>query len=96
LSGEKSLVERTLDMRGLATQPVLTVGSTEAIKQAVIADVGVALVSRLAIRTEVAAGLLVELPVKGLRIRYPIFLIEPRGKSLNPAAAEFLKLLVLQ
>jgi DNA-binding transcriptional LysR family regulator len=51
-----SLVERTLASRGLKVSPVLTVSSTEAIKQAVIAGVGVAMVSRLAIQTEIATG----------------------------------------
>jgi len=85
-----SLVERTLASRGLKVSPVLTVSSTEAIKQAVIAGLGVAMVSRLAIQTEIAAGLLVELKVKGLLIRYPIYHIWPKGKSQSKIAGCFL------
>jgi DNA-binding transcriptional LysR family regulator len=86
----KSLVERTLADRGLAVSPVLTVASTEAIKQAVIAGVGVAMVSRLAIQLEIAAGLLVELQVKRLRIRYPIHHVWKRGRSQSRIAGRFL------
>jgi DNA-binding transcriptional LysR family regulator len=88
-----SLVERTLLARGLKVTPILTVGSTEAIKQAVIAGLGVAIVSRLAIQTEIAAGLLVELKIKGLAIRYPIHHIWRRGKSQSRVAATFLAML---
>jgi DNA-binding transcriptional LysR family regulator len=88
-----SLVERTLAARGLQVTPILTVSSTEAIKQAVIAGLGVAMVSRLAIQTEIAAGLLVELNVKGLRIRHPIHHIWRVGRSQSKIAASFLGML---
>jgi DNA-binding transcriptional LysR family regulator len=91
-SGEKSLVERTLASRGLGIQPVLTVSSTEAIKQAVMAGLGVAMVSKLAVRTEVAAGQLAVLAVKGLSIRYPIYHVRRRDRSPSAAAAAFLEL----
>ncbi len=93
-SNGRSLVERTLSSRGLNVTPVLTVSSTEAIKQAVIAGLGVAMVSRLAIQTEVAAGLLIELKVKGLKIRYPIHHIWRRGKTQSKIAEMFLKTLL--
>jgi DNA-binding transcriptional LysR family regulator len=86
----KSLVQRTLAERGLEPIPSLTVGTTEAIKQAVIAGLGVAMVSRLAIRAEVAAGQLVELPVSGLPIRYPIYNIFRTDRSESAAAKAFL------
>jgi DNA-binding transcriptional LysR family regulator len=92
-SGAKSLVERTLAARGLAVQPVLTVASTEAIKQAVIAGLGVAMVSRLSIRTEIEARQIVELPVKGMAIRYPIYHVRRRGRSKSQAVTAFLQML---
>ncbi len=88
-----SLVERSLAQRGLEVEPILTVGSTEAIKQAVTAGLGVAMVSRLAIRTEIAAHQLVELPVKGISIRYPIYHVWRKEKSRSNAAKIFLKML---
>jgi DNA-binding transcriptional LysR family regulator len=93
-SDGRSLVERTLSTRGLNVTPVLTVSSTEAIKQAVIAGLGVAMVSRLAIQTEIAAGLLVELKVKGLKIRYPIHHICRKGRSQSKIAGIFLKMIL--
>jgi DNA-binding transcriptional LysR family regulator len=84
-----SLVERTLAARGLTVSPVLTVASTEAMKQAVIAGLGVAVISRLAIQTELAAGLLVELKVKGLRIKYPIHQVSLKDRTMSKAAVRF-------
>jgi DNA-binding transcriptional LysR family regulator len=89
----RSLVERTLESRGLKVTPVLTVSSTEAIKQAVIAGLGVAMVSRLAIQMEIAAGLLVELKIKGLMVKYPIHHVWPKGRSQSKLAARFLEIL---
>ncbi len=88
----KSLVERTLAKKGIEIHPVLAVGSTEAIKQAVAAGLGVAMVSRLAVRAEVAAGQLVEVKVPGLAIRYPIHHVRRRGSQESKAAKAFLEL----
>jgi DNA-binding transcriptional LysR family regulator len=91
-SGEKSLVERTFAGRKLDVQPTLTVSSTEAMKQAVIAGVGVSVVSRMAIRTELAAKQLVELSIPRLAIRYPIHLAKRRGRSDPAASKSFLEI----
>jgi DNA-binding transcriptional LysR family regulator len=72
---------------------VLTVDSTEAIKQAVMAGVGVALVSRLAVATEVAAGRLARAAVRGLTVRHPVYHVRRRDRSPSPAATAFVRLL---
>jgi DNA-binding transcriptional LysR family regulator len=89
-----SLVERTLQIRGLKVNAVMTVSSTEAIKQAVIAGLGVAIVSRLSVQTEIAAGLLLQPRVKGLSIRYPIYHIWRRGISQSKLSNVFLETLL--
>jgi DNA-binding transcriptional LysR family regulator len=91
-SEEKSLVERTFAARNLEVQPALTVSSTEAMKQAVIAGVGVSVVSRLAIQTELAAKQLIELAIPRLAIRYPLHLIKRRGCTDAAAAKPFLEI----
>ena len=92
-TGRPSLAERTLLARGLTVVPVLTVDSTEAIKQAVMAGVGVALVSRLAVATDVAAGRLARVNVRGLSVRHPVYHVRRRDRSPSPAAAAFVRLL---
>ena len=93
-TGHPSLAERTLAERGLRVTPVMTVDSTEAIKQAVMAGVGVALVSRLAVATEVAAGRLARVNVRGLSVRHPVFHVRRRDRTATPAATALVRLLV--
>ena len=94
-SGTCAVVERALGMRGLVVKPVLSLASTEAIKRAVIAGVGVAIVSRLAIGCELQFGSLAIIPVKDLAIRRPLHLQRMRGKNQSPALAQFLTILAL-
>ena len=93
VTGVPSLAERTLADRGLSVRPVLTVDSTEAIKAAVVAGVGVALLSRLAVAAEVAAGLLVRVNVRGLTVRCPVYHVRRGDRAASPAATAFVELL---
>lgn len=68
-SGTRALTEQTLQARGLpAIHPVMELGSSEAVKTAVEAGVGVSFISRLAIAKEVRIGTLCTVEVEGLRI----------------------------
>src|SRR5687768_10562517 len=57
-----SLVERALAAKGLAVNPILSLSSTEAIKQAVAEGLGVAIVSHLAVKPDLASGRLSRIP----------------------------------
>jgi DNA-binding transcriptional LysR family regulator len=92
-SGTRAVVERALGKRGLTVKPVLSLASPEAIKRAVIAGVGVAIVSRLAISCELQIGSLAVIPIKDLVIRRPLHLQKLRSKNPSPAVSRFLKLL---
>jgi DNA-binding transcriptional LysR family regulator len=67
----------------------LALGSTEAIKRVVAEGVGLAIVSRLAVRGECAAGNLAVLPVVGLRIERPFYLVRRKGRRDGPAQRAF-------
>jgi DNA-binding transcriptional LysR family regulator len=92
-SGSKSLIERALLDRGLKVKAVMSLGSTEAIKRAVMEGVGVAIVSGLAIDMEVAAGKLAALKVKGLTVERPCHLLRARGRSESTATVAFIRML---
>jgi DNA-binding transcriptional LysR family regulator len=88
-SQTRSLVERALAAKGYVVKPALALASTEAVKQAVAAGLGVAMVSRLVIGPDVADKRLVRLRVTGLSIRRPIHLLRPRrteGKAAHAFA----------
>lgn len=91
-SGTREVVERALADRSVVPIPALSLGSTEAVKRAVIAGAGVAIVSRLAVTLELASGALGLLPVKGLPIARPLHLLMPTHRHLTPAARAFLEI----
>jgi DNA-binding transcriptional LysR family regulator len=93
-SGTKSLVERALEARGLTIEPVMSLGSTEAIKRAVMEGIGVAIVSRLAVETEIRARRLVEIRVADLTIQRPLHWITARGRTSSKPVEAFSALLV--
>ncbi|HTY88045.1 MAG TPA: LysR family transcriptional regulator [Candidatus Acidoferrum sp.] len=92
-SGTREVVERALGKRGLAVQPVLSLTSPEAIKNAVVAGLGLAIISRLTIGLELRAGSLAIIPVKDLVIHRPLHLQRLRGRTMSPATAKFLEIL---
>jgi len=88
-SQTQSLVERTLAGHGHALDAVLALGSTEAVKEAVAEGLGVAMVSKLAVESDVARKRLAVLRVKGLSIRRPVYLLRARGRQESKAAHAF-------
>jgi DNA-binding transcriptional LysR family regulator len=58
------------------------VGSSEAVKEAVLAGLGVSVISVHAIAREVERGLIVEVPLKGCRIERYFYLIYRRQFAL--------------
>ena len=95
-SGTRAVVERTLGEMGITGRPVMSLGSTEAVKRAVASGIGLAIVSRLAIESELKAGTLAIVAVAGLKIRRPLHRLELRGKERSPAVKAFLATLAEQ
>ncbi|HTJ00269.1 MAG TPA: LysR family transcriptional regulator [Dongiaceae bacterium] len=92
-SGTRDVVERALRKQRLKVSPAMALGSAEAIKQAVAAGQGVAMMSRLVVRRELAAGTLVQLAVPELAVLRPLHLQQLRGRSDSPIRREFLSIL---
>lgn len=92
-SGTRAVTEGVLRARKLDIRPAMTLASSEALKQTVATGVGVAFLSSLSIRTEVAAGILSVVPVKGLRIQRPLYRVQLRNAWPSPALEAFTQLL---
>lgn len=93
-SGSRDAVERALAARGLtfgAFRIVGEMGSTQAIKQAVRAGVGVSLISRRAVADECRAGLLTCVAITDLDIRRAFHLVTSRERTRSPLAQAFLE-----
>ena len=77
-SNTRLLIWRHLSDAGLDTEALdnpLEVGNTEALKQAVQADLGAGFASRFALRQEVQLGLLVVVPIRGIRISRALWMV---------------------
>jgi DNA-binding transcriptional LysR family regulator len=71
----------------------MRVGGTEAIKQAVAAGLGLAIVSRAAAADQIALGRLAVLQVEGLTIRRTLAQIKLQGRGSTASARELEALL---
>jgi DNA-binding transcriptional LysR family regulator len=71
-------------------------GSTQAVKQAVRAGVGIALISKRAVEDECRAGLLACVKVKDLRIARAFHLVTHRDRTRSPLAEAFVEFIESQ
>jgi LysR family transcriptional regulator, low CO2-responsive transcriptional regulator len=92
-SETQSLVERVFADKRLKIQPVMALGSTEAVKRAVVSGLGISIVSKMCVEAERKLGELAVVPLQNLSMRRPVFLVRRKGQHETKAAAEFLKVL---
>jgi LysR family transcriptional regulator, low CO2-responsive transcriptional regulator len=89
-SGTRSLFDYFLgDTLVRQAQPGIELGSNETIKQAVMAGLGVALISAHTIAAEIGDGRLVTLDIEGLPIVRQWFVLHRADRPLSPAARAF-------
>lgn len=89
-SGTRSLFDEFIgDTRIKTVQMSMELGSNETIKQAVMAGIGIALISAHTVAAEVASGRLVCLDVEELPIRRVWYVINRTDRVLSPVARAF-------
>lgn len=87
-SGTRDVIARALALHGARLAKTMRVGGTEAIKQAVAAGLGLAIVSRAAAADQLALGKIAVLSVNGLVMRRTLSQIKLRGRVPTAAARE--------
>lgn len=93
-SGTREALERALAEAGTdltAFRVAGEMGSTQAVKQAVRAGIGVTLISKLAVEDECRARLLICVHVRDLEFRRSFHLVTHRDRSRSPLAQAFLE-----
>lgn len=95
-SGTRELLERLLLSHGISPLPRMEMSSSETIKQAVIAGMGIALLSEHTVKLELQTGRLKKLAVDGLPILREWHLVHHRDKRLSPVARAFKSFLLEQ
>ncbi|MBE2275613.1 MAG: LysR family transcriptional regulator [Rhodobacteraceae bacterium] len=92
-SGTRIATERFFAEQGLAPPVRMELGANEAIKQAVMAGLGLSVLSRGSARLELDNGHLTELAVEGFPLLRHWHVAWPRGKRLSVGARAFLDVL---
>jgi len=92
-SATRQVTERALRQAGVKFTPAMELDHIEAIKQAVMAGLGVAFVSLYAVRGEVATRRLCALRLRGLRLRRHFHVIHNEARTPTASGRAFLALL---
>ena len=88
----EALAGTWINRESLRTVAVL--GSSEAVKRALLEGAGYAFVSSMSIREELAGGSLATVRIPGLAITRKFYAVYRSGRELSPAAAVFLALML--
>jgi DNA-binding transcriptional LysR family regulator len=85
------LLEKHLDLSRLRI--VAEMGSTEAVRQGVKAEVGIAILSRRAVAEDIERGSLVAVPLANIRLSRPFYLVTRKNRQPAPICSTFLDFL---
>lgn len=92
-SGTRLIIEKYMDQLPKKPRVTMELTSTEAVKQAVIAGLGVSVLSLYSMHFEIQEGLIKMLKLKGFPLESQWSLIWLKKKPLSPVAKEFIKYL---
>ncbi|HYF17188.1 MAG TPA: LysR family transcriptional regulator [Ramlibacter sp.] len=90
-SGTRLVAEGSFAAAGVQPRIAMSLGSNEAIKHAVAAGLGIAVLSRLAVQQELDAGRLVELRASGFPIRRRWWLVWRQDRAQTAAARQLVE-----
>jgi len=92
-SGTLDSFRRLLTAKGQPLDEVLDIsmelGSTESVKQALMAGFGISILSRISIRHELEEGTIVKVPIRGLTLERDFYQVYHRHRPLHPIARAF-------
>ena len=88
-SGSRLALEVFCQENRLRLEPGIELGSTDAVKHAVLAGLGVAVLPRLSVLSELALGRLQIVPVPGFPLRRSWCVVYPQARHLTPVMQAF-------
>lgn len=92
-SATRSAAEEYMTEHSVSLQGVMELGSNEAVKRAVAANLGLGIISKFGVTPDTLAGYIKVLNVEGWNCRRPLTVFHRDDTNLPPAQAEFLKFL---
>ena len=93
-SGTKAMADKFFQDVGVSPSAAMVSSSNEMIKQAVIAGMGLALISQHTVSLELALGLLITLPVEGFPLMRSWYIVQRRTLPLLPVQARLRSFLI--
>jgi len=93
-SGTRQAVEQLFAEHDLSIEPHMELGSSEAIKQAVMAKLGISVLSRQNIRLELAGNHIVVLDIEGFPLKRKWYAVHLKEKKLSLLSRKFLEFLL--
>lgn len=89
-SGTRITMSELFKAAKISPHILMEVGNNESIKQLIMADMGISLISRQSAELELNNHLMKVLPVKGFPLRHPWYLITPKGKKMTALVRKFI------
>lgn len=89
-SGTRSAFDQILEKQGLEIETYMELGSSEALKQGVMAGLGIAILSLHSVRLEREVGKLAVLDVEGFPLTRRWYVVHLKGRKLSLVARTFL------
>lgn len=89
-SGARRIAMRLFAERGLTPRIRMELGTNEAIKEAILSGLGIALMSRYTFGLDPESSRYLSLDVEGFPLANHWYLVYPQGKQLSPVARAFL------
>ncbi|MBZ0155334.1 MAG: LysR family transcriptional regulator [Alphaproteobacteria bacterium] len=93
-SGTRTEVDKIAEANGINLDTIETAGvfgSTDAVKQAVKAELGIAILSRLAVADELKMGILREIKITDVQMRRKFYIVKHKRRSLPHAYRVFIE-----
>ncbi len=89
-SGTRKLIEHAFAAYGVEVYPVMEFTGTEGVKQAVVANLGVSIVSKASVTYEQQAGALLVREIPALALTRQFYLVHHRDKTITSLAENFI------
>ncbi|MFT6154338.1 MAG: DNA-binding transcriptional LysR family regulator [Crocinitomicaceae bacterium] len=90
-SGSRLTLELFAQQHRLLVSPIMELGSNDAVKHGVLAGLGVAVLPKLSILSELKLGQLKSIPLDGFPLRRSWCVVYPKGKHPTPSMRAFLE-----
>jgi DNA-binding transcriptional LysR family regulator len=87
-------IDRQLRQLGVTMRIAVELDNIDSVKHAAVVNSGVAILPKLTVQNEVAAGSLTMLKCEGLNLTRPLGIIQKRDVSMSRAARSFIELII--